>query len=316
MSQEEVTATFSEILNATTTTHFEVSDTAQNADFRSLVEEMLSVLSSKGSPAWLQIHLIGLISLRGRFSNMPHLDELIAEAIHASLPLGIDGFGPGSSMTLSLVLAEAESRLSLRKSKLPEEVRINTFLNSGPWTRPTSRIVTGMVYRSANARRAYHEWLLADKSALVPVTLLVPSFNAFLETSRELYANVDVDNEPVKKTYKRLWSRFTHSLSKPNHQKRTRRRLVSCMVTFFERFDALRSEFAKSFSAKVQKMPLETVIPELLEVALSLTRIDTEKGKKMGYAVVNQALQWAARFLSGASELGEESKTVLACLCE
>ena len=279
---------------------------------RPLIEELLVALSTKSSLDWLQKHLSGLVLLRKHIIDMPRLDDTIAVSVNASLPLGIDSsFVTEDQPPFAAILEQAESKWTLRLSRLPDEIQVQPFLNSTPWSKSTSAIITGMIYRSASARQAYQQWLWMDGAATsVPTTLLVPSFHAFLETASK------TKFESHEKLYRRLWSKFVLALLKQSQERQVQRRLRTCMVSFFKQAASLQSSFAEDFCAKLSKTPFD-IIPEALDLASALAQQSGGEGKKLCQAVINHALQWAVRFLSGTkSNLGGREKGAIAGLCE
>jgi hypothetical protein len=283
------------------------------------LEELLASLTLNGALDWLQKQLPSLITLRQHVTDVPRLDDAIAVSVQAGIPMGIDGvITSKGAAPLASIVEEAERRWSLRLSKLPDEIDINAFLNTATWTESISKIVTGLLYRSVDARRAYLEWLFAKSEfTTVPTTLLVPSLHAVLEAASEdlWIALGDEWKEHNKQLVRKLWSKLSAAIVKAPRHGQTKQQLRSCMSLFFRQFSGQQAAMTEDFTAKVSKASLDTISPELLELAFALRGIG-KHGDKLGQAVINYALQWAVRYFSGSPGIDVVARISIQGLCE
>lgn len=157
-----------------------------------VIKTVLEVLKSRtssesGSESTVKQRLPQLLSLRSILLDFPLLEDLIAVAIEASLPVGLDG-SPLFTATSDegdfvTIMGHANVRWSNRTHFLATGLDIRQFLNQDKFSDSTVRIISALVYRQCFSIENIVEWLGSKSCSRQQIDHLLPIFHALLDSS-------------------------------------------------------------------------------------------------------------------------------------
>ncbi|KAF5309185.1 hypothetical protein D9619_012740 [Psilocybe cf. subviscida] len=160
------------------------------------MDVILDALCSTSASDWrteqaLTQKLPRLVALKRLLPDSSLLEQVLAVAIDASVPIGIDGC-PGSLASPELaalpeVTGRVEARWSHRHHSVTSDLDVRPFLFQEIYHDSTIKIIVGLLHRQASSRRIVGEWLGTDNFLQRTAIHLVPIIHAFLESvhSRE-----------------------------------------------------------------------------------------------------------------------------------
>jgi nucleolar pre-ribosomal-associated protein 1 len=144
--------------------------------------------SESESESTLKERLPQLLSLRSILPDFLLLEDLIAVAIEASLPIGLDGsplFSTAASTSevdFRTIINRSNARWSHRTHSLAGELDIRQFLNQDRFSDSTVRIISALVYCRCFSIEDIVEWLGAESCSRRQIDHLLPIFHAVLDS--------------------------------------------------------------------------------------------------------------------------------------
>ena len=140
------------------------------------------------SESTLTKRLPQLLSLRWILPDFLLLEDLIAVAIEASLPIGLDGTplftaASTSDVDFRTIINRSNSRWSHRTHSLAAELDIRQFLTKDRFSDSTVRIISALVYRHCFSIEDIVEWLGTESCSRRQINHLLPIFHAIFDSS-------------------------------------------------------------------------------------------------------------------------------------
>jgi nucleolar pre-ribosomal-associated protein 1 len=146
-----------------------------------------TLFESESEPT-LKERLPQLLSLRSILPDFLLLEDLIAVAIEASLPIGLDGTplftaASPSEVDFRTIINRSNSRWSHRTHSLAAELDMRQFLIQDRFSDSTVRIISALVYRQCFSIEDIVEWLGTESCSRRQINHLLPIFHAVLDSS-------------------------------------------------------------------------------------------------------------------------------------
>ena len=212
-----------------------------------------------------------LLSLRSILPDFLLLEDLIAVAIEASLPIGLDGSplfttaDSTSEVDFRTIINRSNSRWSHRTPSLAAELDIRQFLIQERFSDSTVRIISALVYRRCFSIEDIVEWLGTESCSRRQINHLVPIFYAILDSSLSQRTLLIKSN---------MWlpyiSPIVSALADQKGSVVLRRLSQSCIINILsntgEDLSAAMSVFTEEVNALIEK----TVSFELISLGVAL----------------------------------------------
>jgi nucleolar pre-ribosomal-associated protein 1 len=157
-----------------------------------LIKTVLEAVKSRTeseSESTFKDRLPQFLSLRSILPEFLLLEDLIAVAIEAPLPIGLDGsplFTPSTSedeVDFWSIISQSNTRWSHRTRSLAIELDIRQFLSQDRFSDSTVRIISALVYRQCFSIKDIIEWLGTESCSRRQIIHLLPIFHAVLDSS-------------------------------------------------------------------------------------------------------------------------------------
>ncbi|TDL17669.1 hypothetical protein BD410DRAFT_754176 [Rickenella mellea] len=285
-------------------------------DSWSVIEESFKALQrmqySKSS-LWLQRHVVDLLSLRRMFPQSEVLESVITAGVNSGIPIGHDGFTlPSELATLPSVISSAQSRWSLRLAPLPGDLELRTFLEEDTWSESQSKAVSGLLYRSTSARQTFIAWLNeADQVSKVGIHRIVEPLHAFMTSGAEVVSGSPSLHGPIEGLFKACVQELFDAKTSADEKIK----FSSCVLLFLKRSSGDAS-YSKTLLEHIASQRPDVIIPELLDIGLSLSRLGHPDTNDILQATIDHALQWAVRQLSDVTPISDLGRRVFRSLEE
>ena len=273
--------------------------------------------SASHSEGFLTQRLPQLLSLRSILPDSETLESMVATAIEATIPIGLDGSfvrSGDAEVDVVSVLKRSKMRWTRRSVPLPGDFQIQPFLTQETWTEATVKIVRGWLYKRASAsdRGAFESWLGSQACLGRSNEQLVPVVHAWLDTTRSRGGDLSgFDGEVSKRIFARLVDVVLDE--EASSLLRAQAEIATCQLISLtpEQSEAMFGRLATMLELK----PLTAVTPELLSLVTGIHKIAGQDAKAVVSSVVDRGIQWAIRQFSeeeedeGAARVIEELST-------
>ena len=261
--------------------------------------------SESHSEGFLTQRLPQLLSLRFILPDSETLESMIATAIEATIPIGLDGSfvrSGDAEVDIISVLKRSKMRWTRRSVALPGDFQIQPFLIQETWTEATTKIVRGWLYKrpSASNRGAFESWLGSQECLGRSNEQIIPVVHAWLDTTRSRGGDLSVfDGEVSKRIFARLVGVVLDEEASP--LLRAQAEIAACQLislTPSEHSEALLGRLTTTLESN----PSTAETPQLLSLAAGIHKIAGQDAKAVVSSVVDRAMQRAIRQFSGEGE--------------
>lgn len=243
------------------------------------------------SESTLKERLPQLMSLRSILPDFLLLEDLIAVAIEASLPIGLDGSplftaASTSEVDFRTIINRSNARWSHRTNSLGAELDIRQFLNQDRFSDSTVRIISALVYRRCFSIEDIVEWLGAESCSRRQINHLLPIFHAILDSSLSQTTLLIKSN---------MWLPYippiVSALADQNSSIVLRTLGQSCIINILsnvgEELPAVMDVFTKEVDAQIEK----TVSFELVSLGVALTSRLGKDANSVASILVDRGIQ-------------------------
>ncbi|KAF8665731.1 hypothetical protein AX16_000179 [Volvariella volvacea WC 439] len=263
-----------------------------------LFESVLrSLYHDSSSESRLTERLPQLLSLRPSLPRSSFLEDVIALAINASLPLALSGDLQTSGSIPSLV-SRAKLRWTKRLTKLSAEYDFQQFLEQSPWSDSTADIVSGLLYRGCLDSQALLSWLSTTHSAQRSIRHLVKVALAFLDVSQSMELDATVSEN--------AWSahipRFVAALQDEHLPLGVRMQCITCLSRIAGSKAAPVKLIVSQLAKRIKALQPTQLPIQFVQLTAQLRTLPSASDKLLE-AVVEHGLGYAVRQLAhGADE--------------
>ncbi|KAI0311527.1 ribosome 60S biogenesis N-terminal-domain-containing protein [Amylostereum chailletii] len=237
------------------------------------------------------------ISLYTRFPHLPDVENIIASAVKACLPLAVDGIPPSSvsseSRTMSSISTQGQARWSRRIDRRDWDANIDAFLSQTIWSEHSVAIVFGMVYLSSTARDSCRVFLLSDDVKQVSPSHLAEVIYALLDSVE----NIDSIHAAWQEHFKGISAVLFNETSSNPHRASCRRAVHAMM----DHLPSLRSEFLVVLLSLIKTMSSKTSPADVVALSEALQHFPDEAEEVLS-AILDHGLKWAPRYLAGSTD--------------
>lgn len=238
----------------------------------------------------LVLRLPQLLSLKSVLPDSTLLEQIIAIAVEATLPIGLDGcpssFTLPRSASLIIAVRRAESRWAQRSHGVKADIDIRPFLIQDMFSDSTAKIVSCLAYQQSSSRQALVEWLQSDRSLLHEPRHLIPVIHAFVDSSSQ-----DSSATPPSKIWLPFISRIVQTIADIDIPTDIRTRAQSCLLNILSASGANLSKLLDAVT-KGMKNASRTLSHELISTAVELATRFGSKAESTVASVIDHGLQW------------------------
>lgn len=262
-----------------------------------------STLESDGIPP---LRLNQLLSLHLLVPDSIILEDMIAMAIDASLPMGYDGrqLSFASGIRLGALSARSEMRWSCRLNQLPAQLDFYSFLTQESWTTSTVKILSGILYQQSFARRVFLRWLSSETCAQRSMLHLANVLCAFLDSSSAQGAEI---NDTESETLIPWFSRLCELVVDPLNSQELQSVCGTCIPLVISLCPSKKSDLIATLLKRVQQMPSVTF--HILALGNQLHASIRADSDDIVDCLVDKGLRWTVRAFHEAE--GELEKIVV-----
>ncbi|KAF8185167.1 ribosome 60S biogenesis N-terminal-domain-containing protein [Pholiota molesta] len=189
-----------------------------------------SAFESQAEQALIQ-RLPQLLSLKSVLSDSHLLEQVIAIAIEASLPVSLDGHSPVSTSSpsgLITIIKRAESRWARRNQVVGVDIDIRPFLMQDALSDSTAKIISCLLYQQPSSHQALVDWLNPESLRKHDARYLVPILYAFVDSSTP-------GRMPTSSAKTDVWlplmSKIVQVIADVNVPSALRRRAQDCLIS-------------------------------------------------------------------------------------
>ena len=259
------------------------------------------------SESTLKERLPQLLSLRSILQDFLLLEDLIAVAIEASLPIGLDGSPLFTTVSTSeadfqTIINRSNSRWSRRTHSLAAELDIRQFLFQDRFSDSTVRIISALVYRQCFSIEDIVEWLGTESCSRRQINHLLPIFLALLDSS------LSQRTPPIKSN---MWlphiSPILSALAGQSSSVVLRTLGQSCIINIFSNAGEDLPAVMNVFTEEVNALTEKTVSVELISLGVALTSRLGEDANPVSTTLVDRGVQ----FLIDQYQLGGDHEIVV-----
>ena len=223
------------------------------------------------SESTLKERLPQLLSLRSVLPDLLLLEDLIAVAIEASLPIGLDGsplFTAASTSEIDFrtIINRSNARWYHRTHTLGTELDIRQFLIQDRFSDSTVRIISALVYRQCFSIEDILEWLGAESCSRRQINHLLPIFHAILDSSLS-QTTLHIKSN----TWLPYISRIVSALADQNSSVVLRTLSQSCIINILSNAGKDLPAVMGVFTEEVDTLAEKTVSFELISLGVAIT---------------------------------------------
>ncbi|KJA21610.1 hypothetical protein HYPSUDRAFT_87850 [Hypholoma sublateritium FD-334 SS-4] len=275
------------------------------------INVVLEALSAMTSFEWqAEVALIKrlpqLLSLKSILPDSPLLEQIIAIAVEAALPIGLDGclfsLAYSSSSDSVTVVRRAESRWSQRGNGAKANIDIHPFLNQGTFSDFTAKIISCLVYQQPSSRLALMEWLKSDQSSQHEPRHLVPILNAFFDASSQ--DGTAIASVPSK-TWLPFMAKIVQTIADIDVPTDIRIRAQHCLLNVLSATTGDASKLLDAV-AKEMKHASRSLSHELITAATTLAVKFGSKAESIVSSIIDNGLQWCIDQFAVEQDTGYE----------
>ncbi|KAJ3798099.1 ribosome 60S biogenesis N-terminal-domain-containing protein [Lentinula aff. detonsa] len=251
------------------------------------------------------------------------LEELILHALQSRLPIGFDGI---SSDLLAERLIHTrrrhhwKQRLENASDMLDSNVFFQIYLDRDEaqnWSSTTTKIVCSAIYNGYIELNALSSWLIRLSTApshtmLHTAELLVPVLHAYLDCSRVSGYLSNSDKNKQGELWQAYGVHFSFLLNLASHappilSAKTQMMCGICIVILLDLSIAHPSSHGQKFTHLLMKhiltLPRDDISLVLLEIGKKCVSCPDRGFNEVGEGVVDHALRWTVRKLTGGREI-------------
>lgn len=273
--------------------------------------EVIIALDTQSVFSWLNRQLPTLVALRQHlrpFSKV--LDQIIARSLMSLVPLGFDGMRMDRDFDSVLTIARsAERHWKQRASFIPQNISLQSVLQSDDWSSDDCDIVKAMAYLSSEARSSLWTWIRHREFSDTPIHLHM--FTSALKALLDNYSEGDSISDDMETE---VLVKFTEYLALAVFAGRGGSRAsqcIECLTRLIERYVSHRVQVLEVLIRCSQQLRIETVHPALFALSSAIERLCPEEGTVFITTITSHSLQWTARCLSEDGELTESQSMAL-----
>ena len=243
------------------------------------------------SESTLKERLPQLLSLRSILPDFLLLEDLIAVAIEASLPIGLDGSplftaSSTSEVDFRTIINRSNSRWSHRTHSLAAELDIRQFLIQDRFFDSTVRIISALVYRRCFSIEDIVEWLGTESCSRRQINHLLPIFHAVLDSSFSQRTLLVKSN---------MWlpyiSPIVSSMTDQNSSVVLRTLGQSCIINILSNAGTDLPAVMGVFTEEVDALTEKTVSVELISLGVALTSRLSKDANSVTSILVDHGMQ-------------------------
>lgn len=226
------------------------------------------------------------------------------------IPLGFDGMRlDWESDSLLSIVRSAERHWKQRASFIPQNVSLQSVLQSDDWSSDDCDIVKAMAYLSYAARSSLWAWICHREFSDTETHL-----NMFASALKALLDNYSEGDSILDDIETEILVEFTEYLALAVFAGRGGSRTsqcIECLTRLIERYASHRVQLLEVVTRCSQQLRMETVHPALFALSSVIERLCPKEGTVFITAIVSYSLQWAARCLSEDGEFTEYQSMAL-----
>ena len=228
------------------------------------------LLSESEFESTLKQRLPQFLSLRSMLPDFLLLEDLIAVAIEASLPIGLDGSplvtaASTSDVDFQTIISRSNTRWSQRTHSPAAELDIRQFLFQDRFSDSTVRIISALVYRQCFSIEDIVEWLGTESCSRRQINHLLPIFHAILDAS--LSQKTSLINSSIWLPY---MSSIVSALADQNISVVLRRLGQSCIINILSNAGKDLPAFVAILTEEINALTETTVSLELISLGVIL----------------------------------------------
>ncbi|KAJ3857360.1 hypothetical protein EV368DRAFT_30415 [Lentinula lateritia] len=258
------------------------------------------------------------------------LEKLISYALQSRLPIGFDGVS-------SLLFQHSihSRRRHHWKQRLGNVQNMpNSYVFEGhyfahnsalTWSDTTSKVVCSAIYSGCIELAALNKWLIrlsrAPTDAIIITTKrLVPILHAHLDCVCVSGALSDMNDEQREEFWQAYEAHFSSLLdlafcTLPTLSAETQLLCGMCICILLDLCDAHpsnhRQKLSRSLMERIRTLSMDEMSLELLAIGKRCARSLDKGFSEVGDAVIDHALQWTVRMLSGCREIQKHDTRLL-----
>ncbi|PFH47812.1 hypothetical protein AMATHDRAFT_6373 [Amanita thiersii Skay4041] len=290
---------------------------SQSSTQLSLVKSVLSALWNYDTTGLvtgfeLRRRLQTLLALRSILEHFPVLENLIAIAVEDSVPTSLalsmlDGDAPGTLNAASTVELW-ESRWRRVRQPLPAIAGVQAFFSQEVWTRSTTRILCGLMYRKMLSQDIFLTWMQSTHCKTRSPEDFIDVLHAFLDST---CARQEQMQDQSADPFQFVLERLTKAIVDLNLPSECRLMAGSCIRMISGLCPSTLNGILSQLSGYVRSLSVTTLIPELISVGLQIYTNGSDVAQSLVNALAEHGLQWLVRQLSENEDLPEHVKVVL-----
>ena len=230
-----------------------------------------------------------LLSLKSILPDSPLLEQIIAIAVEATLPIGLDGCPSFSSSSEPVtVIRRAESRWSQRCCGIKANIDVQPFLSQGTFSDSTAKIISCLVYQQPSSRLALMDWLTSDRTSQHEPCHLVPILHALFDScSQDAAAIANVPSN----TWLPFIMKIVQAIADIDIPSNIRIRAQYCLLNILSANSGDASKLLDAV-AKEMKHASRSLSHELITTATALAVKFGSKVESIVSRVIDNGLQW------------------------
>ena len=271
-----------------------------------ILQAILSISQSGSeshSEGFLTQQLPQLLSLRSILPDSETLESMIATAIEAAIPIGLDAFVRSGDAEVDIisVLKRSKMRWTRRSVPLPGDFQIQPFLTQETWTEATVKIVRGWLYKRPSSNLgAFESWLGSQECLGRSNEQIIPVVHAWLDTTRSRGGHLSgFDGEVSTRIFAQLVGVVLDE--EASSLLRAQAEIATCQLISLT--PSGHSEaLLRRLTTMLELKPSMAETPELLSLVARIHKIAGQDAEAVVSSVVDRTMQWAIRQFSEEEE--------------
>jgi len=244
-----------------------------------------------------------LLELRAILPESTLLEDMLSATLASQLPLGFDGhiaFAEGQPLSTVFSGTKPTHMGDLRS--LPSDL-ISQLLEKETWTESTRSTIVDLLYSNPTSVQACANWLNSKRGTRFDIHTFASVLAAFLDCTALTSGDLSLVNDDV--LHGLLNQLF---LGERRHGSRSTQHL-ECILRILEFSGTRRARLVSALEERIQRIPIMDFAFEATFLARKLLRISGCGA--LTTSIVDRALQWAVRHLSGDAPDSEDSNIAL-----
>lgn len=265
-----------------------------------ILEDILGTLQDRTPRGSVpKIPALKLLELQGVLPECALIEDMLSATLVSQLPSGLDGqiaFAEGQPLSTVLSRTKPTHLSDLRS--LPSDL-ISRSLGKDSWTDSTGSTIVVLLYSNPASLPAYVTWLNNKQWARFQAHTFASTLVAFLECTALTGGDLSQVNDDVLHTLLNqlfLCERCPRSSLTRN---------LECIHKILELSDTRRVRLVSALQERIQGTPIMDFVFEMTLLARKL--LGVSGCDELTTSIVDRALQWAVRHLSGDAADSEDS---------